>query len=384
MWPIFVSLRIGAARQQVGQARDDVRLVQDRQPGDVARETVGQRAKALAIKAGVFGGEADDVAQIMALLVQQLLAGQRLGGEQCVEPGVALRALAAMQPVLQRSAKLRLPGRAVGRITDDRCEQIGAPARPACGRIDAQVAGRIRPEIARDVGGEGREIGNGRGMLRRAVPPAGGIVQQLVEYLQAVDNGALPAVVLFQQFGAHGIERVRRQVGAGEVANRLLARQALDGKQHHVAIELALELAADVDDRRDHLRCGRDAGAELGLAAAFQRAFVQHRQIGGDEARPDFGLNDAPERRPGHAQPQRCERGEIFQRWRTENVVALIDGARRLHAAQQIGGLVIGNAGRMLAVEEAVQPRGEMRAAIRLAVRAGERAAIAVGGRRLL
>ena len=37
----------------------------------------------------------------------------------------------------------------------------------------------------------------------------------------------------------------------------------------------------------------------------------------------------------------------------------------------------------MLAVEEAVQPRGEMCEAIRLVVRAGERAAIAVGVRRL-
>ena len=94
-------LRVGAARQQVGQAGDDVRLVQDRQPGDVASETVGQRAKALMIKTGVFGGEADDVAQVLALLAQQLLAGQRLSGEQGVEPGIALRALAAMQPVPQ-------------------------------------------------------------------------------------------------------------------------------------------------------------------------------------------------------------------------------------------------------------------------------------------
>ena len=93
--------RIGAARQHFGQVRDDIRLVQDRQAGDVARETGGQRAMALAIETGVFGGEADDGVQITALLVQQLLTGQRLGGEQGGEPGVALRALAAMQPVLQ-------------------------------------------------------------------------------------------------------------------------------------------------------------------------------------------------------------------------------------------------------------------------------------------
>ena len=71
--------------------------------GDVARETGGQRTVALAIKGGVPGGEADDGVQITALLVQQFLAAQLLGGEQCGEPGVALGALAAMQPVLQRT-----------------------------------------------------------------------------------------------------------------------------------------------------------------------------------------------------------------------------------------------------------------------------------------
>jgi len=96
-------LRVGAARQQIGQAGDDIDLVQDRQPGDVAIETVGQRAKALMIKTGVFGGEADDVAQVPALFAQQLLAAQRLSGEQGIEPGIALRALAAMQPVPQHA-----------------------------------------------------------------------------------------------------------------------------------------------------------------------------------------------------------------------------------------------------------------------------------------
>ncbi len=249
--------------------------------------------------------------------------------------------------------------------------QPGVPVPPI---VHQGIAARGGTEVALHVVEEAAESLQGSRGGRFEVPPGPPIPQQSIQYFHAFADLLLLLLVLAAQpFRGRlhgGVDRFFGQ----KLPGIPLRGELLHAEEHHVAKELPLELPREIHPPLLPLH----AGSEFRLAQLLQGALVQQWQVGGDEAVAQLGPGDTSQHRPGHAQAQVGKGNEVTQPLPVQHVVAGIDGTCRRHALACGRKLVTGNAGGVLAIEEAVQAPREIVQHAKLVVAATQPAVVTV------
>ena len=189
---------------------------------------------------------------------------------------------ASARPVL-------VPGRA-GRRDSGRWRASWRRASAAQSAAESMRAwhGESSPKLCARLSAKAGSLRARRASARHRGSTSGRVVQQRVEQPASLSRMAWCRALYFSpHLGAHASSVAAICARRDGVLRIARSGQALDGKQHHVAVELALEFAAQVDVFALGHRC---RGGTRTAPVRVDRALVQHRQVGGDEARAELGL----------------------------------------------------------------------------------------------